>query len=786
MKKTVQYLLSFTIPCVLFTCILYFSNIYPLGTQSFLYDDMNIQYVDFFLWLRHTLLSGESIFYSFQKSLGGSMLPLISYYIANPLNALVVFFRADQVDLFITLLTTFKIGMCGLTISLYLSHRFETLQGRWCLFFSCAYSLMSYNIIQSSNIMWLDSVVLLPLLLLGIYHFIQKDRSLLLFLIIIASISLNWYGAYKILLFALCYYLFECFYADCFQWKTSFRLILTFALGVCASAFIFLPTLIGQMSSKTSLTLGILKPTFHNVIFPKYFLWGARPDTNTLSLFCGTITLIFSILYFVRGNDSKKKKKISLLFFGIMLLSCIFNPLECIWNGMQKSYSDYCRLAFLPIFLLIFFAASYCATKNHVFKKWLFPFCLILLSAELCISSVLSFKDLYWSSHDDFAKYVNGQDHAIDSLKDYDNSWYRTEQTLSREFHSDHITAFLSENMATEGFRGLAHYSSSFDSNTLLLLQHLGYTKTHEILNYSQPLLVADSLLGVKYILSDTQPVGTEQISSLPVVNNKTTYRNPYALPLGFAVSSSATDNIKADNIFEYQNTLFSNLLGHKVSLYNKVPYEQKDNDGTIDFHLYPEDSQMGQAIYGCLENDQDSDTHHHMDVSINDNYTTNYFDRFSPSAFFIGTASSDPCKVSFSRNEVALPFTNTAFYALDESMLKECTDELKKETLTLNTFANTHVTGEITVDQDKDLLLTIPDSDGWTITVNHQKVQPKTTADCLITLPLQKGTNTIEMTFEVPGLKAGVIITLITLVIYSLLQLLRTRLRGKATDETL
>ncbi|MDD3403536.1 MAG: YfhO family protein [Hespellia sp.] len=784
MKRALKYFFAFTVPCILFTCILSMSNIYPFGTQSFLYDDMNIQYIDFFLWLRHTLLSGESLFYSFQKSLGGSMLPLISYYIANPLNLLIVFFKETKVDFFIVLLTAFKIGMCGLTMSIYLSHRFEKLQHHWCLLFSCAYALMSYNIIQSSNIMWLDSVVLLPLLLLGIYQFLHRDRSLLLFLSIVISITLNWYGAYKIILFALCFYLFECLYADKFSWRKSFHLVFVFALGVCGSAFLFLPAIIGQMSSKTSFTLGVLKPSFHNMIFPKYFLWGAKPDTNTLSLFCGTITLIFAILYFLRGNDSRKEKKAGLIFLGFMVLCCLFNPLECIWNGMQKSYSDYCRLAFLPIFLLIFFAAAYCLEKQTTFHKCLYPLCLILLSGELCINGALSFQGIYQTSHTDFASYVKGQNQAIANLKKYDSSWYRTEQTLTRERHTDHTSSFLSESMATKNFMGLAHYSSSFDDCTLTLLNHLGYTKTEEILNYSQPLLASDSLLGLKYILSDTEVIGTKLVTGLSAKNGKNTYCNQNALPLGYAVSTSATDKITADNVFEYQNALFSNFLGHKVTLYTKAAYEQTETTDGISYTISPAVSQNGQPLYGCLENEKDSDIFHRMNVTVNGTYVTHYFDRFSPSAFFIGNASQDSVNVSLSGTRNSLPITNAAFYTLDQSVLNECLRELKKETLTLNTFTNTHVSGEIVVDQDKDLLLTIPNSSGWTVTVNNKTITPETTADCLMTLPVEKGSNQIEMTFQTPGLKAGILVSVISFAVYLVLWLLRIRFCGTKTDE--
>lgn len=67
------------------------SHIYPFGENLLVYNDMQYQYTDFFLWFSNVLHGKDSLIYSFHSGLGGSTLALFAYYLASPLNLLVCF-----------------------------------------------------------------------------------------------------------------------------------------------------------------------------------------------------------------------------------------------------------------------------------------------------------------------------------------------------------------------------------------------------------------------------------------------------------------------------------------------------------------------------------------------------------------------------------------------------------------------------------------------------------------------------------------------------------------------
>ena len=70
-----------------------------------------------------------------------------------------------------------------------------------------------------------------------------------------------------------------------------------------------------------------------------------------------------------------------------------------------------------------------------------------------------------------------------------------------------------------------------------------------------------------------------------------------------------------------------------------------------------------------------------------------------------------------------------------------------------------------------ESLYLSVPVDRGWTVKVNGVEVEPEKLtdnafADCFYLIPLtQKGENKVKMTYEVPGLKAGAILTVVTFI---------------------
>lgn len=128
MKKRGPLLAAFCIPLLITLIICVNREIYPFGDQCMLHIDMYHQYCPFFTELMEKLKTGGSPFYSWNIGLGADFVSLYAYYLASPLNWLLILWPRGYVIEFMTVLSILKIALSGLTFTYYLGEHFHVWQ----------------------------------------------------------------------------------------------------------------------------------------------------------------------------------------------------------------------------------------------------------------------------------------------------------------------------------------------------------------------------------------------------------------------------------------------------------------------------------------------------------------------------------------------------------------------------------------------------------------------------------------------------------------------------------
>lgn len=113
------------LPLVILLIICVDHGVYPFGDQCILKVDMYHQYCPFFTEMLEKLRTGGSFAYSYNIGLGADFLSLYAYYLASPLNWLLLLCPDGAVIEFMTILVVLKIALCGLTFAYYLKEHFE-------------------------------------------------------------------------------------------------------------------------------------------------------------------------------------------------------------------------------------------------------------------------------------------------------------------------------------------------------------------------------------------------------------------------------------------------------------------------------------------------------------------------------------------------------------------------------------------------------------------------------------------------------------------------------------
>lgn len=259
----IGYLACFALPIALLALLYAIRGVYPFGGESFLSGDLRYQYVDFFVWFRSLLLGQDgNLLFSFAQGMGVGTWGLYSFYLASPLNLFVVFFDDAHIVLFIWLIVALKLGLAEMSMVFFLRRRFQ-LNGPIAAMFGLAVVFGTWTASNLRSPMWLDNLILLPLICWATYRFINHGRWRLLVALLTASVIICWYTAYMTIFFLVFYAVLEQMalaartgtrFRDNNLWRKVLGMAGCGVLALLLSMWTFLPTIQAQSASQGAMS----------------------------------------------------------------------------------------------------------------------------------------------------------------------------------------------------------------------------------------------------------------------------------------------------------------------------------------------------------------------------------------------------------------------------------------------------------------------------------------------------------------------------------------------------
>ena len=393
--KTHKYLLlSFFLPLLILEGIAIAEKVQPFGSQSFLIVDALHQYLPFFADYQEKLKQMDSMFYSFHAGLGYNFLGLWAYYLASPFNLVIALVPKSMLTMTLSHLYVLKIALCCFTAAFYFRKR----RGKDELsitVFGMAYGLCSYIVGYSWNIMWMEVMMMLPIILYGVDKLIREHDGRLYCFALFLSLWCNFYMSYMTCLFLILWYLL---YAHK-NVKDFFTNGLRFAgyslLSGAMAAIVLLPAYLGIMqtsSAKLEFPKDLWYGTFGN-LFSRHFL-GTTPltmavDDSKINLYCGIFTLLMAGFYLAVKEIHLVDKIRRLLLLIFLFFSFNMPVLGYIWHGFHDQYGIPNRYAFLYIFALLAMAyEGYCVLARNERKESVYIYSGIVIFAVLIAVAV--------------------------------------------------------------------------------------------------------------------------------------------------------------------------------------------------------------------------------------------------------------------------------------------------------------------------------------------------------------------------------------------------------------
>ncbi|MCC8168245.1 MAG: YfhO family protein, partial [Clostridiales bacterium] len=600
-KKRWCYLLAFGIPFVAYVVMLAVAGVYPFGDQCVLHVDMYHQYCPFFTEFLDKLQSGDSLLYSFNIGLGSDFVALYAYYLASPLNWLLLIWPSAYVIEFMTLVIVLKVAGCGLTMFYYLENHYGIKEERGghrltviapVLVFSTAYAFSGYIAAYYWDVMWLDCVMLFPLIALGLEKLVKENKPALYFVTLAISILSNYYISIIICIFLFFYFLVLYLETKSANLKTFGRFILYSVLAGGTGAVLLLPEIkiLSYSGSSYSGMPEAIEWYFSLISELTRSFTMAETYTSTShwpNLYAGSFTLLLVILYFLNHEIPLYKRIIRVAAIAFFWISFSNNYLDFIWHGLHFPSSLPARQSFLYIFIVL--VLGYGAIRNlsgtRVWEVgvgaavWLVviglsyvygdaegvsdkaiiltgllvaAYALLImliktsdsgmqrkLSAFFCVIAMvevianMAATGIYTISRTAYVSKVDDYDTLLElAAEQSDGEFYRVEDT-ERKTKSD---------SALYGYSSSTTFSSLMNLSVSELYQSVRMEGGKNFYCYNGATPLWTGILSVKYVITDWVTADNDLMTLVGQSGSYYLYENNYYVPLGFIVPSGLSD----------------------------------------------------------------------------------------------------------------------------------------------------------------------------------------------------------------------------------------------------
>ena len=811
------YIMAFLIPVVIWVISIAISGIFPFGGNTVFTSDMAYQYAGYFEFVQKVLTEGVNPTFSFFKGIGEETLGMLVYYMMSPFNLILALFPKANITEGVLVINLLKIGLSGVTFSLFVKKEFKKSNNVAVVAFSTCYALMAYNIAYQFNIMWIDAVVWLPVIILGIDRLIEKNKSDVFFTGLTVSILSNWYIGFMLCVFSAFWFIYRTVKKG-FSKRAFLKFMLCGVLSAGTALIVILPavyTCMAEVKRSNLLDSSLINYTLLD-IFSKFIIGGfdfwqitdksaSAECLNLPNLFAGATTFMLFVMYFFNDSFSKKEKIQDGVFFLVLLAFTVFAPLNRIWHVFTYNIWFPYRYSFCISFYMIYIAykslsgISGISLKNVLYilvaliigcfivekqnytyitseliyctifmlctgfisiklvkagNKSAFGFLVLVISVEMFTNTAVYMLNFDFFDRNTFYSGRAIVNEKISEIKEKDNGYYRIENSLIKDYNANIGQEIL----------GITSSSTMGKESTRGLLESLGFTRVvcNSVI-YSPVTRFADSFLGVKYYISDT------------------TKKNDDALSLGFLVDDSVTELkdfitpwTQHSNSFEKMNELAKKSSKIDEDIYSKLEIfdVKKENlKETLESNVYEKVYPYSKALYSfSFYVPNGNDIYLKIDggavnnaiLYVNDKEIGKYMTSQEYSTLKIGNFNeNEKVKVDIEfvdSNKVKL--NNVWIYSENDDIYKKVINELKRSQLEIDDMTSSSLIGRIKVEDDgKILLFTVPYDKYLRVFVDNKPTNTRCVLDSLLAVDLGKGEHIITVYYYPEYLlKVGII----------------------------
>lgn len=625
-KRTLWWLAPFTV-LVLMSVVYLVNGLFPFGKNTISWCDMNQQVVPLLMDFKDILLGKSSMLFNLQNAGGMNFWGVFLFFLSSPFSFLVLLVPKADFYLLMNVMVALKMACSALTAGFLFRRFFPKMETFAVTAFSVMYACSGFTMMYFQNLVWLDTVCLFPLFLIGLRKLFLEKKLVPYILSFSALLVVHFYLSYMIVMWLVLASGIICF----FMTSKEQRGERIFLLGVATVAVLLLTGVIWLPALMQFLESGRGESVVESISSGSLL---TRWNTTLPVLTC-TGMAVAAIPLTILEKKRTDLHKVSFILFVLLLIPLFIDPINKMWHtGSYQAFpvrygfilvlmgllaaacsieqTDRSRLPFhtdkdilgVSIGILILIGTAVLWLLSHQYENltiyvrtlWMSQSAFLLMMIFAVLAAALYFLLGYFYRHHAMSKrffcvilclitlteaffyaevFIASAEHdgttkqTVTDLegKIDDNSLYRLK--MDKKYFDVNLIGGI-------GYPSLSHYTSLTDGTYLKAIREMGYSGYWMEVNSNGGTALSDALFGNRYsVLSAFASTdGREKIYSN---EDYQIVKENFTMPFGTVISNLG-EPLTDRNRFEIQNDLYHTVFGTEEDLFTQYQPDFTEN----------------------------------------------------------------------------------------------------------------------------------------------------------------------------------------------------------------
>ncbi len=357
--------LSFVVPAAVMLVVLAVCGITPFGGST-LISDANSEWFSGFCRLYESVIEGESVLYHFNTGFGSSFYSEFVSQLCSPFMFAALFFSSSDLAAAYSVITVLRTACAGLFAWLTIS-RISGGSKHFAFALSCGYALCGFAACAVYYPSAADCLVFFPLLVMGIYRYVNESRYIYLFAF--GSMFFIICSRMTVAAIVISFVFYAVFYFRRGKKRQRvFKLAMFAAMLLCSAAtaaILLIPAGASAVYYRGGMFSAVDSMSIGELLSSLFFGGYGTVSVSGTYYFCLAGLLIMGTAAFMLNGKIKLGERMSILVgIIITLLSAVISPLGTLLFGFCGSGGEIMNMGFVLAVI-----AVYCTARNFAEAK---------------------------------------------------------------------------------------------------------------------------------------------------------------------------------------------------------------------------------------------------------------------------------------------------------------------------------------------------------------------------------------------------------------------------------